>query len=1030
MSSDLSSTKKKRKLNDDDGNDDNDAHLEHVAKTPRPASFDQKATQFSDASKQVNVGVLNDYRSSSSLDKELMLRGFLPSAVSALAMAPVGALSTILDALVACAIDRRETAVEQSAVASDITVLKSKLLNPSNVGDQKLTLVRQLLAFVGDDDDLVATMKMASRSVSLDKKLFSAELRPGFCVYISDQMSEDRWLYVIDRAKRLIDEDGRAHVAIVIGRFTSNGLSAKQTQLLSDFNKEYQKNSKPLYLRRAVEEQRPAFNVKAPPTTFREKLCEQIRSAAPDVVDIIRSVDSTLLPDDERQQSSQRRFIAFEELRVRGLGAFGKPPNKNEYVFSLKDRGIALVTADMHGIFSNGFGKTTLSITTILWCLTGLNEPRGVYNNTARKIVTSDLISDGCNEASVTLSILLTIEGLAPKQFVIQRSLLRGASSTTLMIGGNEKDLGVGQKMINLDIFGLFENNSSKKNDSDMLAVRQNGLRTHLLRTMFLTPGSSETLMDEATRSQMVKDFDVDPTKLLKDLKQYVGTKTSEFNAANSRLSTAKIAVARAKEQCEDIDRVERIKTLETRVVTLQAELLKLCGISHAESDNCTLDSKLEQATTKRVETQRDFRDAERKKNSFSLDSMTETKQTASNLETLYADVEKKLVRPTKRLGAIEEAQKHKLKKCDQCLQDIQQEHRDHLKTEKETLTTSIANLEEERDQIKKQQLYLDYQDAVTTFNHAKQAFDQANALHIQLSSDKKQHGLLEKELIFKSASLKAEQRNMDEQKDRLETETRELNLATTAIDVARVSLENASKAHQMVEICLQQTWKDVLRGIQSRAQEWLDHFFWSYSVTPDGRKLQYYGSSLTLEFRHKDGKDLFESETTDDWTPVVRVERHSRSTEQTESNVMAAESGIATSATTASVSQIDQRTSSTISVTDNYYSLAALSFSEFARVRIALFFACADQIMHRRNVRTNLFVLDECFAGVDTFGTLTMLLAMRMMFQSSALPIENASEKQTSILLSSAVNFAHMIGVEFDDIVAIDRQGLRLGKY
>jgi hypothetical protein len=70
--------------------------------------------------------------------------------------------------------------------------------------------------------------------------------------------------------------------------------------------------------------------------------------------------------EDEKSVVSTSRNLIFEKLEVEGLGPFS---GKEE--FDLNHIGLALITANVSGLQSNGFGKTMLCTTSILWCLTG-----------------------------------------------------------------------------------------------------------------------------------------------------------------------------------------------------------------------------------------------------------------------------------------------------------------------------------------------------------------------------------------------------------------------------------------------------------------------------------------------------------------------------------------------------------------------------------------------------------------------------------------------------------------------------------
>lgn len=230
--------------------------------------------------------------------------------------------------------------------------------------------------------------------------------------------------------------------------------------------------------------------------------------------------------------------------------------------------------------------------------------------------------------------------------------------------------------------------------------------------------------------------------------------------------------------------------------------------------------------------------------------------------------------------------------------------------------------------------------------------------------------------------------------------------------------MSNAEKAFHIVSTIARHTWKRVLLHIQRRGQQWLDHLFRPFSFRLDG-ELQRHGTQLSLRFQSNrkpfplltesllidddDEEDVDFNDDSSKWEPVVELSRNRTNDD-------------------------DDENSSKI------YSLSALSFSEFERVRLSLFFACAEQIMYRRQVFTNMFVLDECFAGVDTFGILLMLITLRMWATSVG---ANGNDSSTSIhrraqfwhrsvFLSSALNLNSIVGFQFDSMVLIDKRGAR----
>ena len=106
--------------------------------------------------------------------------------------------------------------------------------------------------------------------------------------------------------------------------------------------------------------------------------------------------------------------VEFVEVSVQGFGAF-----ENKAFYQLNEHGVHLVTADITGIKSNGFGKSTLSTTAILWCLTGECDDK-----VGGKPNSEHLLHSNSSTATVVLN-----GNLNGSNFMIERKLIKQKNS-------------------------------------------------------------------------------------------------------------------------------------------------------------------------------------------------------------------------------------------------------------------------------------------------------------------------------------------------------------------------------------------------------------------------------------------------------------------------------------------------------------------------------------------------------------------------------------------------------------------------
>lgn len=108
-------------------------------------------------------------------------------------------------------------------------------------------------------------------------------------------------------------------------------------------------------------------------------------------------------------------YLHFQTLSVNNFGPIG-----GLCTYRLNGIGLSLVTAELLDRRSNGFGKTTLSITSLIWCLTGLFDDKA-----AGKPNSKDLLHKNQENGFVHVSGNLEC-GSSSKSFSITRTLSFG----------------------------------------------------------------------------------------------------------------------------------------------------------------------------------------------------------------------------------------------------------------------------------------------------------------------------------------------------------------------------------------------------------------------------------------------------------------------------------------------------------------------------------------------------------------------------------------------------------------------------
>lgn len=604
----------------------------------------------------------------------------MDSAASALATLSVGALQFFFE--------RLEAACEQDSLRQSVVGFATAILRLT--GLDRVNKCQELLMFLRDKPELLHVLQLSSREFAIHDAVFKANSSTTIdsqtsttCYYLSDFMPVERWIVVVDEIRERMRHESSLRVVVVIGCHSQATLNDAQKATIDDLFS-FANNAVVRYLQ--TKENDLAAPLDAKPVTFVEQLSASSQDDSLDVhVCNLLKTAAEKLPKCVSQ--SHRRLISLIRLCVHGLGPFGKPPDGgDDYEFPLNGSGVCLVTADMFGMFSNGFGKSTLSITTLMWCLTGLSEPRGV--NGKKNAVTGDLINDACEEARVKLVIDCDLDGIK-NRFTITRRLTRKDRKISLVVerrgAANVYDLEA-QRCINVDVFDLPLVEASSMGHN---------LRDYLLRTMFLTPGSMESLTHDETRNSMLYNMNDDPRMALKHVEIVLKDCQKEFK---TKQNTHNIALAAEEQAKKDVARVDQIDVtvMHNEINQIVSEITPFCGIDHGVVDACDFHDRLVLARQKRDDCQASFEKSKRE-----LANATSATRIVfdGDADQLQLEINAKSVDMstlTKQLSNLQSTSSRE-KNCIKCLAPI---NRENIETQRKEWNDQVVSLKVEIKQL------------------------------------------------------------------------------------------------------------------------------------------------------------------------------------------------------------------------------------------------------------------------------------------------------------------------------------------
>ena len=131
----------------------------------------------------------------------------------------------------------------------------------------------------------------------------------------------------------------------------------------------------------------------------------------------LRKIFDELLDTYPSSEVPPASVVRFTKLWVEGFGPF-----KLGRWYHLDHVGVSLVTAETRNVFSNGFGKSTLSTTSIVWCLTGLTDDTA----SRKKSKPVELLNWDCQRGAIELVGLWN-----NVEFSVKRTLSRTETGVT-----------------------------------------------------------------------------------------------------------------------------------------------------------------------------------------------------------------------------------------------------------------------------------------------------------------------------------------------------------------------------------------------------------------------------------------------------------------------------------------------------------------------------------------------------------------------------------------------------------------------
>ena len=606
------------------------------------------------------------------------------------------------------------------------------------------------------------------------------------------------------------------------------------------------------------------------------------------------------------------RCLQFAKMEVEGFGRFLRRQE-----FNLCRRGLMLVTAAPSRSFCNGLGKTTLSVTTLLWCLTGKLDRR---NDGTTPSDVKHFLAPGAAAAEVKISMLYDQEPF----YVVRRcTAAPRREDLVAKLGDGEELHGHKAEALLLSVFG---------------AESVDRLRDLLLQCVIWTPFSGDHLLKN-------------------------GKLSSEFN-----LSPGSAAFVRAKDLLQEASKAAKREESSSRgmVCMLEKELAPGAGAADLHATESRLSAM--RADLDQCDGVDDQLGSARSGLAVANSALGQIRTPPTELSARLANLDDQIKAVgVERRNASETAREST---CSCCGQDVDEATRGRLECRLRSLSGREQGLRQQRADAKRQcdelceqetARLVQERDALVACVQSLTAKSRARSDHLTK---------------LRAAEIELERMRAieEDRKNRLEAARELFRSAQQRCRDAKLALVSMEQA----EILAAEALQDELQGEC--------HNILKLLATP----------LSTLAAQHDDAA-----------CPVVAVPpsafqiRFSRPSRAAKSKKL--------------LSKVEV----VVDGEQHGRPVSTLSFSEYARLRLALFLSASAALQKARGLSVDLAVLDECFAGMDAYGVFCTLEVLRMRCRSSP-----AAAAHATILVSSAFDVEQALEFVFDGRVVIEPDG------
>ena len=665
----------------------------------------------------------------------------------------------------------------------------------------------------------------------------------------------------------------------------------------------------------------------------------------------LRKIFDELLDAYPSSQVPPASVVRFTKLWVEGFGPF-----KLGRWYHLDHVGVSLVTAETRNVFSNGFGKSTLSTTSIVWCLTGLTDDTA----SRKKSKPVELLNWDCQRGAIELVGLWN-----NVEFSVKRTLSRtetGVTPTFVFSSGGQRfdefvdgKLSVALKLFNFPCgaqaefrnfvmetllwnrfskVGFLE--SSEQNAMIFLGYLFDKERHSLISSRIdevLGKASSQveslvTKVSHEEKEEMGKEGDVRLHEQNRELCQ-------KFN--DEEISMRKTEVDAAKQRLDE--EFEKAGDVDTRLSEIEAQF-KLADAQLAPEESTSLNTV--------------------------VSKITDLKKSKGAKEKLVTKAETLLEKKRDEMKKFESMKKKK--NCQVCKMAIDQDAavaaRAKLKEEENDLKQELDSADKTRDDLDSAIVEKEGQRSTLQSQLQQKASNIRQLLSIErIDLTVKRDAVNSSRLIYeeKEKELLSAERGSSEKIAAIESDIAQSQMLLGQAHVATLD----AKGKLAIAESEAQLWKNAKqacapRGVLTRAlcapllksfegfvNKWLQLLMWR----PD-----------------PSSADKFPKE----------VNKYVVSIDYNEDGCLFKQ----------------------FSVDGMEVSTSCFSGSEWTRCHLSFFLAYGELWRNvTGNVKSNLFVFDECFSGVDSYGILMILQAFEKF----------AKTEDASVFVASISPMAHI---------------------